>query len=397
MDVVVWWEWVNFMVRWLHVVAAVAWIGSSFYFIALDASLKPRDGLPKGVYGEAWQVHGGGFYHMMKYTVAPAELPEKLTWFKWEAYATWFSGFALLCVLYYRSPELYLIDASVMELAPWQAIAISVAALAAGWAAYDGLCRSPLVRDDRLLALAGFVGVVAAAWGFSHVFSGRGAMLQTGALMGTMMAANVLMVIIPNQRIVVADLLAGRTPDPKYGRTAKQRSLHNNYLTLPVVFLMLSNHYPTSFGTQYSWVIVALVLVVGGLVRHYFNTHHAGKPAPWWVWPLAAIGILLAMWLASAGSRDLRGAAAPAAQPVQFAAVEEIVLSRCSMCHNAAPVWEGIVTLPKGVRLDSPEEILRHAEPIRLQAGLSAAMPPGNITGITPEERQVLIAWAGAR
>lgn len=390
----IFWEWINFSLRWLHVVAAIAWIGSSFYFIHLDASLRRRDGLPPGVSGEAWQVHGGGFYHMMKYQVAPDTLPEHLTWFKWEAYTTWISGFFLLCVLYYRGADLFLVDPATMPLDDWQAIAISVASILLGWVVYDGLCRSPVGRDDTRLAIVGFVFLVASAWGFAQVFSGRGALLQAGALIGTIMVANVAHVIIPKQRIVVADLLAGRTPDPALGKAAKQRSLHNNYLTLPVVFLMLSNHYPTSFGTRYNWVIVGVVLIVGTAIRHFFNSRHAGRPSPWWTWAVAVAGMLAVVWLASAGPRDTASAmAAPVDVDARFAAVEDIVISRCSMCHAESPVWDGLAAAPRGVRLDTAAEIRRHAEPIRLQAVLSHAMPPGNVTGLSADERKVLAAW----
>ena len=390
------WEWINFMARWLHVITAVAWIGSSFYFIHLDLSLRKAPHLEPGVAGEAWQVHGGGFYNMQKYLVAPARLPEELTWFKWESYTTWISGFFLLCVLYYRGADLLLVDQSVMELLPWQAVAISLGALAGGWVVYDLLCRSPLGRNDAALAGAGFIGLVLAAWGLTHVFSGRGAMLQMGALIGTMMSANVAMVIIPNQRKAVAAMLRGEAPDPMLGKNAKQRSLHNNYLTLPVVFLMIGNHYPLAYATRYNWVIFAIVLVVGAAVRHFFNSRHAGKPTPWWTWGVAAAGMLAAAWLSTLGPANASAgaegnAAAPAA--VQFAQVEEIVMTRCSMCHAAEPVWDGIQAPPHGVVLESAEGIRRHAEAVRLQAGFSSAMPPGNVTLMTPEERAVLAAW----
>ncbi|MGQ9365053.1 urate hydroxylase PuuD [Azospirillum sp. ST 5-10] len=388
------WDWVNFMVRWLHVVAAVAWIGSSFYFIHLDASLQRRDHLPAGTAGEAWQIHGGGFYNMVKYLVAPPHLPEELTWFKWEAYTTWLSGFALMVVLYYREADLLLVDPAVLPLAAWQAVAISLGALVLGWIVYDRLCKSPLGDHDGRLAAVGFLFLVAVAWAMTQVFSGRGALLQVGALVGTMMAANVAMVIIPNQRKTVAAMLRGETPDPMLGKKAKQRSLHNNYLTLPVVFLMLSNHYPLAFATRYNWVIVAVVLVVGASIRHFFNSRHAGKPTPWWTWGVAVAGMLVAAWLGSFGPNRPVTAAAAAAAPVRFAAVEEIVLSRCSMCHAEAPVWEGIPAPPRGVVLDTPEAIRRHAGPIGIQAGLSAAMPPANITGITDDERRTLALWA---
>ncbi|WP_158045742.1 urate hydroxylase PuuD [Skermanella pratensis] len=398
MDAIVW-EWVNFMLRWLHVITAIAWIGSSFYFVHLDASLRRREGLPKGTSGEAWQIHGGGFYHMVKYNVAPAQLPDELTWFKWEAYATWISGFFLLVVLYYRGADLFLTDQTVMELSQWQAIAISAGSLVLGWVVYDRLCKSPVGRNDTTLILTGFALLVLAAWGFSEVFSGRGAMLQVGALIGTMMAANVAHTIIPNQKKVVADLLAGRTPDPALGKEAKQRSMHNNYLTLPVLFLMVSNHYPLAFGTGHVPAIVALVLVVGATIRHFFNSRHAGKPTPWWTWGVAVAGVAGIIWLSALGpNADALASTVNGAEPVEFAQAEEVILTRCSMCHAEVPAWEGLPTPPRGVRLDTPDEIQRHAGQIRLQAVLSDAMPPGNITMMTSEERRVLAAWtAGAR
>jgi uncharacterized membrane protein len=386
-------EWVNLALRWLHLIAGIAWIGASFYFIHLDASLKNPGGLPKGVYGESWQVHGGGFYRMQKYTVAPPELPEELIWFKWEAYTTWLSGFALLIVLYYWNAELFLIDREVMDLEPWQAVTIGVVSVAVGYAIYEGLCRSPLGRNDALLALVGCVLLVLAAWGYTRVFSGRGAYIHVGALIGTCMVASVAHVIIPNQRKVVADLIAGRTPDPRLGEQARQRSLHNNYLTLPVLFIMISNHYPQTFATRWNWLIIAVILVVGFAIRHFYNVRHRGEGNPWWTWGVAAAGMLLVVWLAGwrpAGEGEARAA------PVEFAAVEEIVLGRCSMCHAAEPVWEGVPHAPKNVMLDTPELIRKHAAEIRNQAVLSHAMPPGNVTMITDEERAALGGWIAA-
>jgi len=393
LDVIVW-EWVSFFVRWTHVIAGIAWIGSSFYFVHLDQSLKPREGLPPGAHGEEWQVHGGGFYHMVKYLVAPPALPDHVTWFKWEAYATWLSGFVLLAIVYYCSADLYLIDRAVLDLTPTAAIAVSLAGLAAGWIAYDLLCRSPLGRSDLHLALAGFAFIVAMAFGYSHLFSGRGAFMQMGAVMGTIMAANVFFIIIPNQRRTVAELVAGRTPDPRLGATGKQRSLHNNYLTLPVVFLMIANHYPLAFATRFSWLILALVLVMGVAIRHFYNTRHSGLPSPWWTWGVTvACGILIA-WLSSFGPP-----AAPAVQAIEAPrtelteTAEMIVLGRCSMCHGSEPAWPGIGVAPKGVHLDTSAAIASHAEAIGLQAVLTHAMPPGNVTEITPEERETLAAW----
>jgi uncharacterized membrane protein len=389
-------DWVSLIVRWIHLITGIAWIGASFYFIHLDASLRRSGSLPAGVGGEAWQVHGGGFYRMQKYLVAPAELPAHLTWFKYEAYSTWLSGFVLLGLIYYMSADLYLIDPAVMDLPVWGAILISVASLALGWVIYDRLCRSALGANTALLCALGFAFLVAATWGYTRVFSGRGAYIHAGALIGTIMVANVFFVIIPNQKIVIADLIAGRKPDPALGVQAGQRSLHNNYLTLPALFLMISNHSPLSFATRWNWLIVALVIIVGAVIRHFYNLRHAGRPSPWWTWGVAAAGMALVVWLSAAlpGGEERAAAAAPA--PVAFAEVENIVLSRCSMCHAAEPFWEGIVAPPKGVRLDTPEMIRRHASEIQRQATLTHAMPPGNITEISPEERKILAAWVAA-
>ena len=388
-------DWAGAALRWLHVIAGIAWIGSSFYFIHLDLSLRKHAGLPEGVGGEAWQVHGGGFYHMRKFLVAPKELPKELTWFKWEAYMTFLSGFALLIVVYWSQPEMYLIDPAVLALENWQAVAISVSGLAIGWLVYDLLCKSPLGKHDGALALIGFLLLVATAWGYTHIFSGRGAFLQIGALVGTIMVASVAMTIIPNQRKIVKALLAGDKPDPVWGARGKQRSVHNNYLTLPVVFMMVSNHFPLAYATRWNWVIIALLLVVGFAIRHFFNTMHAGKGKPWWVWGVAAIGFGAIVWLGSLGPApiDERAESAPMQETVPFEEVEAVVLSRCSMCHTAEPLWPGIAAPPKGIHLDTPETITQHASLIALNAGASRAMPPGNMTGVTQEERALLVAW----
>ena len=268
-------ELVSATVRWLHVVAGIAWIGSSFYFIHLDLSLKKRAGLPDGVKGDAWQIHGGGFYQMIKFLVAPKNMPDELTWFKWEAYTTWLSGFALLVLVYYMQADLFLIDKSVLNMSAPMAAAIAFFSLVASWLVYEALCRSPLGKHEVALALVGYVYLVALTYAFTHVFSGRGAFTQIGALIGTIMVANVFAVIMPNQRKTVAALIAGEKPNPVWGERGKQRSVHNNYLTLPVVFLMLSNHYPLLFATKNNWLIVAIVLVVGPVIRHFFNARHA--------------------------------------------------------------------------------------------------------------------------
>jgi uncharacterized membrane protein len=387
-------EWAGSILRWLHVVAGIAWIGSSFYFIHLDLSLKPRPGLPAGVKGDEWQVHGGGFYHMMKYLVAPAQMPDTLTWFKWEAYTTWLSGFALLVVVYYLGANLFLIDKSVLDMTPVQAAGIAFTSLVISWLVYEGLCRSPLGKHEVALALVGYVYLVALAYGFTHVFSGLGAFTQIGALIGTIMVANVFVIVIPYQKKTVAAMLAGKEPDPLWGQLGKQRSVHNNYLTLPVVFLMLSNHYPLFFATRYNWLIVAIVLAIGPVIRHFFNSRHEGKGSPWWTWAVTAAGMVAVAWLSAAGPAAVTTAALPPTP--KFTQVQNIILGRCSMCHAAEPVWTGIPTAPKGVRLDSPEEILRHAPLIEAYAVRSQAMPPGNVSLMSPKERLLLASWFAA-
>ncbi|MBZ9990402.1 urate hydroxylase PuuD [Mesorhizobium sp. BH1-1-5] len=401
MDFAIFWDWLSFAVRWLHVITGIAWIGSSFYFVALDLGLRQRPGLPAGAFGEEWQVHGGGFYHIQKYLVAPAEMPEHLTWFKWESYATWMSGFAMLCVVYYAGADLFLIDPNVLPMSAPVAILLSMATIASGWIVYDLLCRSPLGKSDTGLMLVLYGVLVFIAWGLTHLFTGRAAFLHLGAITATIMSCNVFMIIIPNQKIVVADLIAGRKPDPKYGKIAKQRSLHNNYLTLPVLFLMLSNHYPLAFGTEFNWVIASLVFIIGVLIRHYFNTVHARKGNPTWTWLGAAVLFMIIIWLSTVPkvlTGEPKTSAVSAAAQVyiasaHFPAVRDTVLGRCSMCHTEEPVYEGIYHAPKGVLLDTDERIAEHAREIYIQAGRAHAMPPANVSHITDQERALLVAW----
>jgi uncharacterized membrane protein len=387
-------EWVSAILRWLHVIAGIAWIGSSFYFIHLDLSLRPRPGLPAGVKGDEWQVHGGGFYHMMKYLVAPAQMPDSLTWFKWEAYTTWLSGFSLLVLVYYLGADIFLIDKSVLDLTAIQAASIAFVSLVVSWLVYEALCRSPLGRHEVAMAVVGYVYLVALTYGFTHVFSGLGAFTQIGALIGTIMVANVFVIIIPFQKKTVEAMIAGKEPDPAWGAIGKQRSVHNNYLTLPVVFLMLSNHYPLLFATRYNWLIVAIVLLIGPVIRHFYNSRHEGKGSPWWTWGVAAAGMAAIAWLSAAGPAVLTTGALPPTP--KFKQVSNIIISRCSMCHAAEPVWDGIPAAPKGVMLDSDEQIRRHARLIEIFAVRSQAMPPGNITEMTPQERLVLASWIAA-
>ncbi len=401
-DFIVLADWLEFAVRWLHVITAIAWIGSSFYFIALDLGLHRDRNLASGADGEEWQVHGGGFYHIQKYLVAPEKMPGDLIWFKWESYATWLSGFALLCLVYYLGADLYLVDPNVLDIPVWQAILISLASLAVGWLIYDTLCKSKLGESPTTLMVLLYIILVALAWFYTQVFSGRAALLHLGAITATIMSANVFMVIIiPNQKIVVADLKAGRTPDAKYGKIAKLRSTHNNYLTLPVIFMMLSNHYPLAFATENNWLIASLVFLMGVTIRHWFNTQHARAGSPTWTWIATVLLFLLIAWLSTAplfraeaeGEAKLSHTAERFAAAGDFEEVESIVLGRCSMCHASEPFFEGIPWAPKGVILETREQIATQAREIYLQAGVSHAMPPANASFIEPEERAKIVAW----
>ena len=401
-DLAVIWDWIGFSVRWLHVITAMAWIGASFYFIALDLMLKPAPDMPEGAYGEEWEVHGGGFYHTTKYLVAPARLPEHLTWHKWQSYTTWLSGAALLMIVYWVGGELFLLDPTKADLSLWQGILISGASLTIGWLAYDYLCKSPLGEKPTVLMLLLFVNLVIMSWGYNQIFTGRAALLHLGAFTATIMTANVFFQIMPNQRIVVADLKAGRTPDAKYGKIAKLRSTHNNYLTLPVVFLMLSNHYPLAFGTQYAWIIASLIFLTGVTIRHYFNTMHATGSGPHWTWAVTVLLMILIAWLSSvrpaetwedAEARPLTAYEQEFASAAGFDDAYDTVTGNCSMCHAREPVWQGLRWAPKGVYLETPGDVARQADQIYLQAGISHAMPPPNAVQMDTEARETIIAW----
>ncbi len=401
-------EWGSLLLRWLHVITGIAWIGSSFFFMHLDASLRATPDMPPAKGKHAWQVHGGGFYEMKKWFVAPASMPAELTWHKWQSYWTWISGFFLLVWVYYAQATLYLIDPAIMVLSTWQASLIGIGGLAGGWVVYDLLCKSPLGKNDNLLAMAGFGFVILMSWIFSQTFSGRGALIHTGALMATIMTANVFLVIIPNQTIVVADLVAGRTPDAKYGKIGKQRSTHNNYITLPVVFLMLANHYPVTYANNAVIpVIVTLVIIAGAIIRHFYNVRHGDHArSPWWTWFVAAGCMWLAFWVAMAsspGGRERLGMnvlddkrVALAGLSLPPAPVTNIINGRCSMCHAPEPAWPGIQIAPKNVMLDTPAAIALQASAIRMHSVLTHAMPPNNLTGMTIEERREVAAWLKA-
>ncbi len=402
-DLAILWDWIAFSVRWLHVITAMAWIGASFYFIALDLMLKPAPDMPEGASGEEWEVHGGGFYHTTKYMVAPARLPEHLTWHKWQSYSTWLSGAALLMIIYWVGGELYLLDPTKAELSLWQGILISAASIAVGWVLYDFLCKSRLGDYPTAMMLVLFVIIVVMSWGLNQVFTGRAALLHLGAFTATIMTANVFFIIMPNQRIVVADLQAGREPDAKYGKIAKLRSTHNNYLTLPVVFLMLSNHYPLAFATEYNWIIAALIFLMGVTIRHFFNTMHAGGGKIWWTWLVTVLLFIAIMWLSTAplmhGSYDASEAQPLSAAEQTFASAEgfdevaAIIPGRCAMCHAREPFYDGIHRAPKNVLLETGADIARAADLIYLHSGVSKAMPPANVSFMEDDERRAVIRW----
>jgi uncharacterized membrane protein len=404
-------DWLSLLGRWLHLISGIAWIGASFYFIWLDNHLvAPTDPelARRGVAGELWAVHGGGFYNSHKYRVAPAALPPVLHWFYWEAYTTFLSGFFLLCLLYYGQAEAYLIDPSVAALSKPAAIAIGIAFLAGGWIIYDSLCRSPLGRSARTLGLTLAVLVALAAWGLCHLFSGRGAYIEFGAMLGTIMVANVFFVIIPGQRELVRAKREGREPDPRFGLAGKLRSTHNTYFTLPVLFVMISNHYAMTFGARNNWLVLIAMSAAGVCIRLYFVARHKAHERNGRTSPLFAIagaltlaGVAVALTPRAAHDPTLAGPTSSAQQtsgsgtnvPASgFERIQAIVAQRCASCHSVNPVQPGFTSPPNGVLLDTPEHILAHAAQMRQQIE-TRAMPLGNLTQITEQERAELLAW----
>jgi uncharacterized membrane protein len=389
-----WWGWGNLLFRWLHVVAAIAWIGSSFYFIALDNHLRPpedeRD-TRRGVGGEVWEIHGGGFYRIEKFRVAPPVLPEPLYWFKWEAYTTWLSGFALFVVVYFSHPQTFLVDPSVAKLSSWEAIVIAVGGLALAWVVYDVACRL-LGSNERAIAVVVIGGVVLAAYGSSLLFQPRAAYLEVGAMLGTIMAANVFFVIIPAHRELVRAKETGREPDPRWNYLGKQRSVHNNYFTLPVVFAMLSNHFPFTYGHAHAWVILICLMAIGAWTRHFFNLRHRGRNA-WWILATSAAAIAgLAIWLRpSTTAAEASGPAPP------FAQVQAVIDARCAPCHSLHPTMPGFSEPPAGIVFDTRAKIEQLAPLIKTVAVDSTFMPPSNATHMTQDERDLLARWLAHR
>jgi uncharacterized membrane protein len=393
-------EWLNLLVRWLHVITGIAWIGASFYFVWLDNTIRPPapgSGLAKkGVSGELWAVHGGGFYNPQKYLVAPAELPKELHWFKWEAYSTWLSGFALLIIVYYLNAQAMMVDKAVADLSTWQAVGIGLGSLVVGWTVYDLLCRSKLGQHDLAFGGVMFAFLVASAWVLTHFLSGRAAYIHVGAMIGTIMVANVLMLIIPGQRKMVNAMTAGQKPDPVHGLRAKQRSVHNNYFTLPVVFLMISNHYAMTYRHQHAWAVLAVIMAAGVFIRHFFNLRHRGRIE--WKYPAIGVALLLALAVAIAPTAPV--AVTPSGNAAaQFAQVRTIVDQRCVACHSDRPTQPGFATAPAGVMLQTPQLVEQNALRIYQQAVQLKAMPLANLTNMTDAERAQIGAWfeAGAK
>ena len=382
-------DWLDLAFRFLHVIAAIVWIGTSFYFVALDNHLRPaadeRD-RERGVGGESWEIHGGGFYRIEKFRVTPPSIPEPLHWYKWEAYATWLSGFALFTALYYLQPRTYLIDHSVADISPVVAITASIALLVAAWLAYDVLCRTVGKRSEAALAACVFALVVAGAYGVSHLLAPRAAYLQVGAMLGTIMVANVFFVIIPAHWELIRAKQAGREPDPAAGLRGKQRSVHNNYLTLPVLFAMLSNHFAFTYTHAHAWLALVCLMVIGAAIRHFFNLRHQGRTV--WAIPVAAAIALagIAVWLRPPETSS-------AGPQVPFSRVRAIVAERCAVCHSMHPTQSGFSAPPQGIAFDAPAQIAARASAIEQQAVVLKAMPLGNLTHMTEAERVELGAW----
>jgi uncharacterized membrane protein len=402
-------EWMNLLVRWLHIITGIAWIGASFYFVWLDNSLRPPaaggDLAKKGVAGELWAVHGGGFYNPQKYMVAPAELPAELHWFKWEAYSTWLSGFALLTIVYYFNAQAMMVDRSVADLSSWQAVGIGLGSLVAAWVVYDLLCRSKLGKHDLAFGAVVYALLVGATWVLTHFLSGRAAYIHVGAMIGTIMVANVAMVIIPGQKKMVNAMRAGQKPDPIYGIRGKQRSVHNNYFTLPVLFIMISNHFAMTYHHAHAWAVLGMIMLAGVFIRHFFNLRHKGRIE--WQYPAVGVLLLAAVAIAIAprppaaagAAAGAAGAAAGAAGAdhaaagAQFAQVQGIIAQRCVSCHAAHPTQPGFAAAPAGVALDNAQGISQNAPRIYQQAVQLKAMPLANMTNMTDAERAQVAAW----
>lgn len=379
-------EWLNLLIRWIHFIVGIAWIGASFYFNWLENNLNRKRPTEDRVAGDLWAVHGGGFYHLNKYAIGPKSIPETLHWFKWEAYTTWLTGMLLLTVVYYFNAEIYMIDPSIRDLTSTQAMLISITFILGSWFVYDGICRSMLQKYPKILMGAVFLYLILIAYFLTSIFSGRAAYIHVGAVIGTLMVGNVFFVIIPAQKKMVRAIAEHREPDPTEGSKGLLRSLHNNYLTLPVLFSMISIHFPSTYGNSANWLILLLISIAGVIARHYFNIRQASRSA-WWLLVIAFCFIIGAMWLTYPKSVEGEQLAVSKGQ------VMEVIINRCTTCHASRPSFAGLSVPPAGMVLETIQQIENHAENIYQNSVLTNAMPPGNITGITDSERQVIAVW----
>ncbi|MFE3837589.1 urate hydroxylase PuuD [Pseudogemmobacter sonorensis] len=388
-------DWLSLVARWSHIAAAMAWFGAAFFFRSRELRLRPAPDLPADAIGSSWMFHGGGYIRSVKYHGQPEYAPTDAPLFKWESYFTWLTGFLLLALIYYTQARLFLIDEDKAALSPGAAIAISVGSLIGGWILYDLICKVAINWRGPWLDLLVFALMMLASWGYHQLFTGRAATLHLGALLATIMVGNVFFVVIRNGKRAMAALRAGETPDPADRNRLQQRGRHTRYLHLPILFLMVSVHYPLAFGTEWSWVLPGLVLVIGHAIGNGFETYYSAGRMPAWPWAAAAILTIVMMWITSDSRFVLPRAAAVEAlsENARFAEVADVVAGRCSMCHGAEPAWGGVGTAPKHVLLDSPAGVLANAREIYLQAGLSTAMPPGNVTWMTADERALILDW----
>lgn len=384
-------NWLMLLFRWLHIITGVAWIGASFYFNWLEGRLN-RDVSKLGdeFAGDLWAVHGGGFYHVLKYRVAPAKLPESLHWFKWEAYFTWITGMVLLILLYYFGAQSYLIDKQVYDIQPGPAIAIGLGSVFVAWFIYDALCRSPLIKKPYLFSSLLSALLIGLAWGYTQIFAPRAAYIHVGAAIGTIMAANVFRVIIPSQKVLVANAEKGLPGDEALGKAAGLRSLHNNYLTLPLLFIMISNHYPMTYGHKQPWLILAAITVIGALARHFFNLRNKGRENHLLL-PIAALGMMALAFVTRPSTTVTAAVAAPS---VSFEEVHAVVQKRCVPCHSSNPTDDVFKIAPNGVFFDTAEQIHARKDLMIQRAAYTKDMPLANKTGMTDEERQIFARWA---
>ena len=381
-------EWLNLIVRWAHVVFGIAWIGASFYFNFLENSLNRTENLRDELAGNLWAVHGGGFYYLEKYKIAPKEIPKHLHWFKYEAYFTWLSGFVLLIIVYYLNAKVYLIDPQVMDLAPKTAVAIGIGSLIVGWFVYDLLCKSRLSKNPAVFGLILFLFIAGASYLLLQVFSARAAYIHVGALIGTMMVGNVFRVIIPSQKAMVKAAIEGTPVNPQLGKNALLRSRHNNYLTLPVIFIMISNHYPSTYGSAYNWIVLMGLTITSVLVKHYLNKIEQGQKAVW-IMPIAVIGMISMALITVPRTKEV----CVEGTTTSFLDVQPIIQKRCVQCHSASPTDEVFTVAPNNIMLDTPEQCATHADRILQRAVISKTMPQVNKTGMSQEERDALQCW----